>query len=138
MIITNDITIHSAGINEIHEIPVNIIITPLKVELDNQRLESMIDSVKVCNYRNHLHLRLFFIFLLFFFQDPVAETYIAPIDVLWIVGDEGGNYYYSFMGEHRIEAHKILKRTTIRAKLIKSTLKDLEIFLGGSTPKYLK
>ena len=63
---------------------------------------------------------------------------VPPITVLWITGAEGGNYYFSFGGCHRYEAHKRLGKESIAAIIQKASLQDLLPIMGSSTPTYLK
>ncbi|GFW24329.1 putative sulfiredoxin [Trichonephila clavipes] len=108
----NFTSIHAAHIEEIYDVPFEVLIRPFPSELDEEKVLSLMKTLK----------------------NSETKVGVPPIDVLWVTGREGGNYYYSFGGCHRYEAHKRLQLPFIRCKLVKSTIQDLKTYLGGSTP----
>ncbi|XP_043275420.1 sulfiredoxin-1 [Venturia canescens] len=105
-------SIHSSQDAEVYDVPMKVLIRPLPSEVNEEKVLSLMETL----------------------NDPVTQKAVPPIDILWIKGTQGGDYYYSFGGCHRYAAHQRLGKPCIKAKLIQSTITDLRSYLGNSTP----
>ena len=74
--------------------PLSVIQRPIVPVLDESKVCSMIDTLNA------------------------DSSKIPPIDVLWIQKNDN-DYYFSFGGCHRYEAHRRLGRSVVRVKLIR-------------------
>ncbi|OQV14707.1 putative sulfiredoxin [Hypsibius exemplaris] len=106
-------SIHGRNVNEIHMVPFQVITRPIPPVLDDKKVCSLISAI----------------------SDEENVKNVPPLDVLWITGSEGGQYYFSFGGCHRYEAYKRIGAKEIPCKLIRSTINDLRTYLGSSTPQ---
>eukprot|EP00003_Mantamonas_plastica_P012286 TRINITY_DN2221_c0_g1_i1.p2 TRINITY_DN2221_c0_g1~~TRINITY_DN2221_c0_g1_i1.p2 ORF type:complete len:123 (-),score=37.34 TRINITY_DN2221_c0_g1_i1:387-755(-) len=109
----SDKSVFSNNQSEIHDMPFSALVKPTAQELEEDKVESLMESLE--NGKD-----------------------VTPIDVMWVQGSEGGNYYFAMGGCHRYEAHKRLKKETVRVKLIKSKPKDLDLYLGKGFGDNLK
>lgn len=106
------VSIHGDHVNEVHNVPISVLIRPFTSNLDEEKVKMMMKVL----------------------TEPNSDNVLPPIDVMWIKGRLGGDYYYSFGGCHRFEAHRRLDKKSIKAKLIRANIETLRAYLGVSTP----
>lgn len=97
-------------------VPLSVITRPIATPVDEAKVASLMATLR----------------------DASTADQVPPITLLRLTGDAGGQYYYSFGGCHRYEAHKRLGSAEVPAVLQRASLADLRVFLGASTPERLQ
>lgn len=143
-------SVHSDSIKKVHDVPMHVIRRPIQSILDEAKVESLMGTIEVSNIEACAAM-----------SRPANNKQtdpekVPPIDVLHIVGSEGGNYYFAFGGCHRWAAHTRLGKPAIKAKLVPASLSTLRAHMvrinqharvyietssllqGSSCPKELK
>jgi sulfiredoxin len=115
-------SIHSAGVGEVHLMPMAVITRPLASQVDENKVNSLIETLQQEEKQGIAGTR---------------ESAVPPIDVLWVeaeseAGGDKRNYYFSFGGCHRYEAHRRLGSSHIAAKLIKTDASVIRAHVGLS------
>jgi len=108
-------SLYTNHVTEVHDVPVSVITRPLPSVLDEAKVQSLMETI----------------------QNEETRGNVPPIDVMWVKGlNPENNYYYSFGGCHRWEAHQRLGLPTIPARIIEVTPATIRTYLGGSTPDF--
>ncbi|XP_057686283.1 uncharacterized protein srxn1 isoform X2 [Corythoichthys intestinalis] len=68
-------SIHSKGLQEVTDVPIDVIIRPFPPVLDEEKVHSLVNTIK----------------------DGADISVVPPIDVLWIKGREGGKFYTTYV-----------------------------------------
>ena len=106
----------SDGRGVVADVPLHAITRPLPTPVDEAKVASLMATLR----------------------DPATAGGVPPVTLLWLTGEEGGQYYFSFGGCHRVTAHARLGSATLPAVLQRATLAELRLFLGASTPARLR
>lgn len=64
-----------------------------------------------------------------FVKQMQAGHNFTPIEILWVQRGED-DYYFAFGGCHRWQAHERLGKSTIKARLVKTTPESISVYLG--------
>lgn len=115
------------GDGEVHIVPMSVIQRPLPSELDEAKVLSFMEEMKV--------------------RDPVAwltnqkGDVFTPVEIIKVrhtlKSDPDGpihNFYMQLGGCHRFEATKRLGLETIRAKIIETPASQIRVYLGAGSP----
>lgn len=112
-------------------IPLNEIRRPIPPVLDYQKIDAMVLTLQgnpmasaTCGV------------------EDITPGELPPID-MFLVREQGKNYYFAFGGCHRFQAYDKLSKDgekvpMVKARILPATRKTLKVYLGGSVDEMFK
>jgi uncharacterized ParB-like nuclease family protein len=143
-------SIHSASIDDVHNIPMKVVVRPLPSILDENKVQSLMRTIEV----NHCHMLFMFshqccyslsricrsiVFLRLTCSGIKHLIRIIITFFLWVLVIVGSKFHIRLLVNNRrylpcifFRAYQRRNSSTIRAKLVRTNLNNLKVYFGSS------